>query len=248
MNTSKRFLKVVFKRETFTPILALVFATSASVGLILARIVWTNNINYAFLIWNLFLAWIPLIIALFASDSFQNGERRISRLAGMAGAWLLFFPNAPYICTDLIHLTNKFYRHFWIDLTLILLCAFTGLVLGFVSLYLMQSLVIRMFGRAAGWLFVGGSACLCSFGIYLGRFLRFNSWDVLLRPDKIYRGIDNWMDTQVPGVSSGGFLILFTAFLFVAYVMLYALTHLPKLHQSAIPLTAVVSETEPCHG
>lgn len=225
-----RFLKIAFKREIATPMMALTFASSVCVVLVLARIVWTRDINYAFLIWNLFLAWVPLALSLIARDLYQNGERRTLRLVALAGAWLLFLPNAPYIFTDLIHLTTRFYRHFWIDLVLILICAFTGLVLGFVSLYLMQSVVARMFGRLTSWLFVAASAGLCSLGIFLGRFLRFNSWDIFLRPDKIYRGLDTWMDAGAPHMSSAAFLVLFSTFLFVAYVTLYALTHLPR-HQ-----------------
>jgi uncharacterized membrane protein len=134
-----------------------------------------------------------------------------------------FFPNAPYILTDLIHLTSGYYRHFWVDLTLFLLCAFTGLVLGFVSLYLMQSLMARSLGRIAGWLFVIAALGLSSFGVYLGRFLRFNSWDVL-RPGHIFSGLNAWLEGPMLNLSSGAFLVLFATFLFVAYVMLYALT------------------------
>ena len=70
------------------------------------------------------------------------GERIAGNGAHVLGAaWLLFFPNAPYIFTDLIHLTAQFYGHFWADILVILLCSLTGLVLGFVSLFLVQSVV-----------------------------------------------------------------------------------------------------------
>jgi uncharacterized membrane protein len=224
-------LLLPFKRETAVPMLALTFASIICVALVLTRIIWTRQIHYGFLIWNLFLAWVPLMFAMVARDLSRRGRERTWRFWGIAGAWLLFFPNAPYILTDLTHLTTKFYRHFWIDMTLILTCAFTGLVLGFVSLYLMHSVVTQRFGRFAGWLFVAVCMGLCSFGIYIGRFLRFNSWDIFLRPDKIYRGLETWLQTRVPHMSSTAFLILFATFLFVTYVMLYALTHLPR-HQS----------------
>jgi uncharacterized membrane protein len=224
-------LTFLFKHETAAPMLALMFASAVCLALVLARIVWTGNIHYSFLVWNLFLAWLPLLFALLAREKFREEQGRTWRFLGLAGAWLLFFPNASYIFTDLIHLWTRFYRNFWIDLTLILICAFTGLVLGFVSLYLMQSVVARMFGRVASWLFVIAAAGLSSFGVYLGRFLRFNSWDVLLRPGKICRGIDAWMERGVPNMPSAAFPLLFATFLFIAYVMLYALTHLPKADQ-----------------
>src|SRR5437764_8843448 len=101
-----KLLKILFKPETARPMFALTFASSASVMLVIARIVWTGNIRYGFLIWNLFLAWMPLIFALLACDKLQNSSRRDWRTLALAGGWLLFFPNAPYIFTDLIHLTN----------------------------------------------------------------------------------------------------------------------------------------------
>ena len=218
-----KVLNLFFKRGTAAPMLALIFATVMSVSVVTARIVWTGNLRYGFLIWNLFLAWLPLVFALLACDRYCNRAGRSWSLAGLAGAWLVFFPNAPYIFTDLIHLTTYFRGHFWIDMVLILMCALTGLVLGFVSLYLMQSIVTRMFGRAAGWVFIAVSAGLGSFGIFLGRFLRFNSWDVL-NPTKLFQGVGNW--TAASGYYSLPFLFLFAGFLFVAYLMLYALTHL----------------------
>src|SRR5436190_15089854 len=126
-----KILKIAFQQETAVPVLALTFASSVTVALVIARIVWTGQIRYGFLVGNLFLAWLPLIFAMLACEHYRNGARQTWRFAGLAGAWLLFFPNAPYIFTDVIHLLYGRYQHFWVDLTLILLCAFTGLVLGF---------------------------------------------------------------------------------------------------------------------
>jgi uncharacterized membrane protein len=233
-----KLLNLLFKRETAAPMLALMFASVASLALVLVRITSTGNIQYAFLVWNLFLAWLPLMFALLAREEFRADQRRTWRFFGLAGAWLLFFPNASYIFTDLIHLWTRFYGHFWIDLTLILICAVTGMVLGFVSLYLMQSVVARMFGRGASWLFVVAAAGLSSVGVYFGRFLHFNSWDVFLRPQSVYRGIDAWMESGCSNRSSAGFLFYFATFLLIVYVMLYALTHLPKPDQLSIQLAA----------
>lgn len=221
-----KILKLALKHETAMPVLALTFASGASVALVVARIAWTSNVRYSFLIWNLFLAWLPMVFALLASENYHRGSGRDWRFLGLAGAWLLFFPNAPYIFTDLVHLTTRFYPAFWVDLSLVLLCALTGLVLGFVSLYLMQSVVERMLGRAASWVFIAGVAGLTGFGIYLGRFMRFNSWDVLFKPRQLYRGIGNWVADPLANSNSLAFPVLFGAFLFLTYLMLYALTHL----------------------
>lgn len=228
-----KLLKLAFKPETAMPMLALTFASGVSVALIFARIIWTWKLRYAFLAGNLFLAWIPLILALLAHEKYQQGAGRSWRFFVLGGAWLLFFPNAPYIFTDLIHLTTRFLPHFWVDLVLILLCALTGLVLGFVSLFLMQAIVFRMFGRLASWIFIAAVAGLSSFGIYLGRFLRFNSWDVLFQPVKLYHGIGQSLSEPLSNSAPRGFMVLFATFLFLAYVMLYGLTHLQRAMPAA---------------
>src|SRR6266849_10836266 len=88
-----KLLQLAFKRETAIPMLALTFASGVSVALVVARVIWTGHFRYAFLAWNLFLAWLPLVFALLASDKYQNGSGRDWRFLSLAGAWLLFFPN-----------------------------------------------------------------------------------------------------------------------------------------------------------
>jgi uncharacterized membrane protein len=233
-----KLLKLLLKPETFAPVLAMGFASGVSVMLVLARVVWTLNIHYAFLIWNLFLAWMPLIFALLASDQVRTARRPGWRFLTLAGAWLVFFPNAPYIFTDLTHLrvtlrANQ-YTLFWVDLSLILTCALTGLIIGFVSLYIMQSVVRRLAGSIASWVFIAVVAGLSSFGICVGRFLRFNSWDIVVKPGELYDGISAWVESLVhPG--SIAFPMLFAAFLFTSYLMLYALTHLSPLASTPAP-------------
>ena len=214
--------------------LALTFASAVSVALVIARVAWTGQIRYAFLAWNLFLAWLPLIFALLAAEKYQEGPRRNWRFLGLTAAWLLFFPNAPYICTDVSHLTTNHFTHFWVDLILILLCALTGLVLGFLSLYLMQSVVAHRFGRLVSWIFIAGVAGLSGVGICLGRFLRFNSWDVLVKPVKLYHGIGSLVADPFHA-STLAFPVLFATFLFITYLMLYALTHLQQARPVMLP-------------
>ncbi len=214
--------------------LALTFASAASVALVILRIAQTGNLRYTFLVGNLFLAWLPMAFALFACESYRRTSAPNWRFLSLAGAWLLFLPNAPYICTDLIHLHTNFLLHFWVDLTLILLCALTGLVLGFVSLYLMQSVVTQMYGRAAGWMFIVMSAALSGVGIYMGRFLRLNSWDIVFKPMALYHGIGSWVADPLARPNAVGFPMLFAGFLFVTYLMFYALTHLQPDHELAV--------------
>lgn len=222
------------RRETAVPLVAVVFASGVSLALVAARMAWTGQIrDYRFLFWNLFLAWLPLVFAILAAEAHRDRPERNWAFRGLALAWFLFFPNAPYIFTDLIHLTATFHGRFWTDLVLILSCALTGLVLGFLSLFLMQNVVARSYGRAMSWLFVAAMAGLSGFGIYLGRFLRFNSWDVVFQPFALLRGVLRWVGDPL-GHSNGAFPALFATFLFIAYLMLYALTHLGHLRHAGV--------------
>lgn len=226
-----KLFQLLFQRELLAATLALVFASVVCVALVFVRILTAGNIGYAFLVWNLFLAWLPLILALLIRERYANGERRGWKIISLVMAWLLLFPNAPYIFTDLIHLTAKFRGHFWVDMILILLCAVTGLVLGFISLYVMQSVVVDKFGFAKSWLFVAGVSGLSGIGIFIGRFLRLNSWDMLLRPLTFYHRIDNWKSEWVTNFVPYTFAMLFAIFLFTVYLMFYALTRLPQTFQ-----------------
>ena len=105
----------------------------------------------------------------------------------------------------------------------------------------MQSVVERMVGRVVSWLFIAAVAALSGFGIYLGRFLRLNSWDVLFKPRQVYHGIGNWVADPFANSTSLAFPLLFGTFLFITYLMLYALTHL----QPARPVAVLRPEQEP---
>ena len=158
-------------------VVSLGLASLGCCGLVLVRNLYTGNPNFRYLIWNLFLAWVPFVLALL----FYDGQRRGMRAAGLAalGAlWLVFFPNAPYIVTDFVHLSRDPLSPLWFDGLTISAFAATGLLLGLGSLYLVQSAV----RRELGWLVVTAALLLGSVGIYLGRFVRLNSWDFFTNP------------------------------------------------------------------
>lgn len=160
--------------------------TAFSGSLLLARIIWTGQSTYFFLNWNLFLAFVPL----FLTQLLKNRERnsKITRFF-VFSAWLLFFPNAPYILTDLFHLTGKSHVPIWFDLILILSYAWTGLVAGFMGLKIIENSFftkIKIHWRQVISVIMIFAA---SFGIYLGRYLRFNSWDILSKPMSLFSEI-----------------------------------------------------------
>lgn len=141
----------------------------------------THSKLFLFLNWNLFLAFIPWVAssAVVLKDSLKHGRLAF---AGLLAVWILFFPNSPYILTDLFHLQHRPGIPIWFDLVLILAFAWTGLAYGFISLLDIERLLLERFGRPWVAVFIAFLLFLSSFGIYLGRFLRWNSWDVVQAP------------------------------------------------------------------
>jgi uncharacterized membrane protein len=200
-------------------------ATIFSVTVWRVRSEYSGTVHYAFLIWNLFLAWIPFIIAYFTYTLTLKRQWVYVVIPIAAFFWMIFFPNAPYILTDFEHLASHWTDlPVWYDVMMLIWFAFTGLLLGMVSLFLMQEIIRREFGRWVGWGFVTLVAGLSSMGIYMGRFLRWNSWDIILNPSSIARYTIE--SAQDPSLQSVGFTGLFAAFFLFLYITLYTFAHL----------------------
>lgn len=199
-------------------------ATLVSVLIWRVRSDYSGTVNYAFLIWNLFLAWIPFLIAYFTYTLTLNRRWMYVIVPFAAFLWLIFFPSAPYILTDFQHLAYWRDVPIWYDVILLLWFSFTGLLLGMVSLFLMQEVIRREFGRWAGWGFVALVAVLSSAGVYVGRFLRWNSWDIFFNP----AGMAQYTldQAQAPSLRSLGFTSLFGALFLFLYITLYTFGHL----------------------
>ena len=146
--------------------------------MLLVRAAETGSNGYRFLVWNLFLAWVPFLLALALYDANRRGASGAWQL-GLAVAWLLFLPNAPYIVTDFLHVGVIGGAPIWFDAALVAAFAATGVMLGLGSLLLVQTIVSRACGELWGWLMLAPLLGLCSVGIALGRVYRFNSWDAL---------------------------------------------------------------------
>ena len=206
--------------------LLLAGATVFSVVIWRVRAEYTGTGRYGFLIWNLFLAWIPFIISYFTYTMTIKRKWIYIVILIAAFFWLIFFPNAPYILTDFQHLANSKWKDLpvWYDVMMLIWFAFTGLLLGMVSLFLMQEIIRREFGRWTGWAFVALVTGLSSAGVYMGRFLRWNSWDILRNPTGI--ALYSFERVQDPSLQSIGFISLFGAFFLFLYITLYTFGHL----------------------
>lgn len=155
---------------------------------VLARVVATHSLDLTNLVWNLVLAWIPFALALGLYDAARRGAAGTSLLA-LGALWLVFLPNAPYIATDVIWLGDLESGTHWHDPLLVGGAAGLGLALGFVSIYLVQVVAAARLGRAAGWVLASASLVLSGLGVYLGRYERWNSWEVVTEPGKVFGGL-----------------------------------------------------------
>jgi uncharacterized membrane protein len=202
---------------------ALALASATSTLLIAARVAHTRRLTYAFLVFNLILAWVPLVFAL-AADSFERWHSRTGAALSVTciAAWLAFFPNAPYIATDIMHLRVQDNRLFWLDLTAIQAFAWTGLALGFVSLAIVQRAVARRLGALASWLFATAAIGASAFGIYLGRFRRWNSWDIVRNPTAVLYDAAGTLLHPFANARALAYCAVLAAFLFTAYVVVQA--------------------------
>jgi uncharacterized membrane protein len=194
--------------------------------MIAVRITRTGSGYYVFLVVNLFLAGVPLFFSTALRLATHWRMHWIIRLAVFI-LWLLFLPNAPYILTDILHLTRTSHAPAWYDLALLLSCSGTGLLLGYLSLIDVQAIVARSFGSACGWIFAMVSLVLSGFAIYLGRFLRWNSWDVLAEPSRLFDLIGGalhpWAHTQAMSVT-----LIFGVILTLGYITLRVLLGHPE--------------------
>jgi len=205
-------------------------ASLVCVVLIAARSWYSHTYHYWFLLWNLALAWVPFV---FAGVAYTLAPaRRASLWVAVllsALAWLAFFPNAPYILTDFLHLGSMGdIVPGWYDVLMLYWFAWTGLMLGIVSLYLMHEIVARALGMVTGWVFVVVVAGIGSLGIYLGRFLRWNSWDLVRRPGPLADELLGRFTDPHSQPRLLGFTLLFALLFLFIYVAVYIFAKFTK--------------------
>ena len=189
----------------------------AFIGLLITvRIFYTGSTLYLFLVWNIFLAWIPYILSCFFSD--YRAKEKWKQLFLFA-SWLLFFPNALYIVTDLIHLEEATHVPLWYDAVLLFASSFIGIMMAFVSLQKAEYLLNGFFSKRIVMALIPLILFLASFGVYLGRFQRWNSWDVIHNPLSLGIDILSRFVSPVDHMKTWAITIIFTAL----YSLLYFL-------------------------
>jgi uncharacterized membrane protein len=168
---------------------SLLLLYSISLLLICVRVYFDNSLTwFYFLLKNLLLGTLPLVFIVLARNIYYSKNIKFLRILSVTGftiLWLLFLPNAPYMITDLIHLDHLPDYLLWYDATTIFVNALTALGMGFYSTYIFQKISNDFLSKNVTWGLVILSQILSAFGVYLGRFLRFNSWDLFFSPKSL---------------------------------------------------------------
>jgi len=191
-------------------------STLFCLALLLFRIYWTGSAGMIFLVWNLFLAWIPYWLTLMLEGTERAGKLTFISLLVLS-VWLLFFPNAPYILTDFQYLiTANSVVPLWFSIILLISFSWTGLLLGYMSLREVQLFLQKRFRPLWTWLLISGAIVAASYGIFLGRYQRWNSWDIIAQPvDLLYD-----IMATITSPRALGMTLTLSAFLILGYLTL----------------------------
>ena len=203
------FIKQLFlsRFKTFTLVRVSVLF---SIILLMIRMKLTHNFFYLFLVWNLFLAVIP-----FAISTYLVSLPKLNKLWLVLcfGVWLLFLPNAPYIITDLLHIKISPTHLLWLDILVVMSFALNGLLLFYLSIIDMKSILQTFLSKKKVNYLITTILFLTGFGVYLGRFLRYNSWGILSNPKYLFVDIINIVMKPLANQEAWLFTILFGLFL-----------------------------------
>jgi len=195
----------------------LIISCGFSCFLLAARVFITGHLTYIFLLWNLFLAFLPYAITvLLWAHSRTTNNKMI--LVGFMILWLLFIPNSFYILTDLFHLDNFHSAPKWFDLLMIFSFAWNGLLLGLMSVRKTELILEVVSGRGFSFLIVFIVMWLNAFGIYIGRYLRFNSWDIIMQPFSLFNEMLEILLHPVRNKMEWGMIMVYALFMTVLYI------------------------------
>ena len=239
------YLKNIFKQQSFQLFFLLVLMSVFNVLLVVFRLnyvgfVWgdvnhyrdvfffRNEPTFIFLVWNLFLAWIPFMLAILVNQ-LHSKKKNWLFIFPIICVWLLFFPNAPYLLTDLLHLRPRVYVPYWYDVILFSSFALTGLLLGLLSLYPIHRFFKQYLPKPIEHGLIVLLLFLCSLGIYIGRFLRWNTWDIIYQPKGVLTDLHNIFFYPTELFPELGITVLLFFFLYPLYWLIQGMLEAKKI-------------------
>ena len=203
--------------RTYKPMIPLLLFT---VMLVPVRMIMTHSLSGMFICWNLFLGILPVY---FSYKALRVSSALVSRMLMLL--WLLFFPNAAYLVTDMIHLERKSDLSGWLNLVLLVSAAINGLLFSMGSLSNIERRLKKSWPSKYVDLLILFLLLLCGYGIYLGRCLRWNSWDVIVDPVALFTDIVNHIARPVYHRQVWFMALLFAAWLYILYLLFLRYAH-----------------------
>lgn len=174
--------KIIPKTSPLRLIISVTLLCVVASSFLVARIMASHSLRYVFLFWNLFLAITPVLLAWWLVVRVrQHGWLKWPQIA-LSVLWLTFLPNSFYLVTDLIHLRPNYEADLLFDITLLICFILSGFILGFISVYLVQRELTHRLSERTSYAIVAAIFLSVSFAVFLGRYTRWNTWDILLRP------------------------------------------------------------------
>jgi uncharacterized membrane protein len=205
-------------RATVLHTRTLVAVTLAVLVLLTIRKHYEPYLDREYLVWNLFLAWIPYICARILWRA-ARGSASLALLAPLAVVWLLFLPNAPYLVTDIVHLHHPHDYRLVLEVALFGAVALAGVLLGVASMQPVHRLVAERFGPTAARVFPPVTAVAVALGVYLGRVQRWNSWAFFQTPGRLLHATWSVLGHPIEHPRAYGGIALFG----IAFLVVYSL-------------------------
>ncbi|MEP6844532.1 MAG: DUF1361 domain-containing protein [Panacibacter sp.] len=201
LNKLTEFEKMIFISMAFT------------VAMVVLRFLYTDDKQYFFYPWNLFLATMPL----FFSRQLNRVKKFNLKASMLLFCWLLFLPNAPYIITDLFHFQERPLIPYWFDLLIVISGAWNGIALCIISLMQVERFLAKHIKPK--WRFPCTIALitLCSYGIFLGRYKRYNSWNIITNPGNLIHTFISHIAEPREHIQAWMFTVSFAMLLAIMY-------------------------------
>lgn len=204
-----------FKRITINPKFFLYLILGSAFAVFLASLTTITPHSLALLHKNLLLAWVPLFAALLGRVVKEIPYAGYPFWLILLVVWIFFLPNSFYVVTDFVHLGEAPGALFWLKNLTLYLSATISLLAGVYSVELVRPQLFSFQRLHLWWLFNIIVSFLVGVGVYLGRFSRLNSWDVL-EPAKIAESVKTLLDQHLV-ISEWGFVIIFS---FIALIFI----------------------------
>jgi uncharacterized membrane protein len=225
-STTKRGRAAV-KSSYYRVVYALIISNGVSLFLSVMRIIDAQNTRYLFLAWNLFLAWMPLAFAWWLVQRLKVSPWMSWQNIGLTLLWLVFLPNSFYLLSDLIHVNDTGEVSHLYDVVMLCSFIFNAYFVGYLSLFLVHRELLKRMIYERAHLLIAGVFLACSFAIYLGRTLRWNSWDLAANPFGILfdvsEGFVNPTSHPESVVTTGIFFLLLSSTYLVVWELVRAL-------------------------